>query len=185
MNFGALTFFVVREDGHSRLIGTGDGLESVGRIVLDALAKGDLTTAQQWLDTVKDNALPESTRDDKGPAIRHLWAGTAPETRNAIFARAAAASLMELTLGRHEAVMILKQISGHPPQYLDRDDLNFAICEALSKARRWEELRDASQPLLKSKLYQEPGMRFLGEALMGLQQWSLWRTPQKRGWRFP
>lgn len=171
MNLGVLSFFVVREDGRCRLIGMGDGLESIGRIALDALAKGDLRTAQQWLDAVKDNALPESPRDDKGPVIRYLWAGIAPETRNAAFARAAAASLIGTYAGAREAVTILKEISQHPPQYMDRDDLTFAICETLEKAQDWEELRVASGDLLKSKMYKEPAMRFLGEALMKLRQW--------------
>lgn len=169
---GLVMFFVVREDGHSRLLATGDGLESIGRIALDALAKGDLTRAQQWLDSAKDRALPESTREDKGPAFRYLWAGTAPETRNAVWARAAAASLIGTYTGSPEAISILKQIFEHPAPYMDREDITFALCETLRKAQRWRELRDYSQTLLKSRSYQAPAFRFLGEALVALQQWA-------------
>lgn len=171
LNLGLLRFFVVRENGKAKLLATDDGLESIGRLALDALAKGDLATAQSWLDEVKDSALPESARDDKGPAIRYLWAGIAPETRNAIFAKAAAASLLGTYGGSAEAVTILRQISLHPAQYMEREDLNFAIGEALDKARNWKELLEPAQTLLKSRTYQEAGMRFLGEAFSGLEDW--------------
>jgi Flp pilus assembly protein TadD len=171
LNLGLLRFFVVRENGKAKLLATGDGLESIGRLALDALANGDLASAQAWLDEVKDSALPESARDDKGPAIRYLWAGVAPETRNPIFAKAAAASLLGTYGGSAEAVTILRQISLHPAQYMEQEDLNFAICEALDKARNWKELLEPAQRLLKSRAYQEAGMRFLGEAFSGLEDW--------------
>jgi tetratricopeptide (TPR) repeat protein len=172
LNLGVLRFFVVRENGKAKLLATGDGLESIGQLALDALAKGDLATSQAWLDEVKDSALPESTRDDKGPAIRYLWAGVAPETRSAPFAKAAAASLLGTYGGSAEAVTILRKVSLHPAQYMEQEDLNFAICEALDKARNWKEMIKPAQALLKSRTYQEAGIRFLGEALSGLEDWT-------------
>ena len=172
VNLGVLMFFITREDGVCKLLGTGDGLESVGRIALAALAQNDLATAQEWLDAVKNYALPVSSRDDKGPAIRYLWAGTAPETRSSIFARAAAASLEGTYSGSPEAIKTLQRIAEHPPAYIQQEDLDFAICEALNKARNWQELRTRSRVLLRSKYYQEPAMRFLGNALIGLGQWA-------------
>jgi hypothetical protein len=103
LTLGVVTFFVSREEGRPKLIGTGDGLETVGRMALNALERNDLAAAQEWLDDVKSNALPESTLDEKGPALRYLWAGVAPETRNATFARAAAASLLGTYAGSTEA----------------------------------------------------------------------------------
>lgn len=168
---GLQTFVVVREDGQTKLLATGDGLGSVGELALEAVAKGDLTSATTWLDAVQDHALPRSSRDDKGPAFRYLWAGTAPETRNVEFAKAAAASLLGTYRGSGEAVAVLRQVSQHPPQYMEREDLNFAICEALERAQNWKDLRIASEALRKSRSYQESAMRFTGEALTSLQDW--------------
>jgi len=172
VNLGLLTFFVVEEGGKWKLLASGDGLEAVGRLALDALASGNLAAAQDWLDTVKNSALPLSPRDDKGPAIRYLWAGVAPETRSAAFVKAAAASLMGTYAGSPEAVAILKQFYTHLVPYMERDDIGFALCEALEKAQRWTDLRSAAEPLLKSRFYHEAGMRWVGESFVGVHDWD-------------
>ena len=164
--------YVVRENSKCRLLAPNDGLEIVGTLANQELSKGNLAAAQAWLDVVKDRAIPITVHDDKGPAFRYLWAGTAPETRTAAFVRAAAASLMGTYGGSDEAIRILRASADRPAQYMDREDVNFAICEALKRAGKWLELIAASQPLFKSHMFKEVAYRFIAEARIHLRQWN-------------
>ena len=72
---GAPVVFVVRENGGCRLLATGDQLDQLGDLALEALKKGNLPAAQAWLD------LAGKPRDERTRAFRHLWSGTTPESR--------------------------------------------------------------------------------------------------------
>jgi len=67
---------------------------------------------------------------------------------------------------------MLRVAAEHPPQYLDRDDLTFALCEALRKAGRWQELVRAAMFIAKSKSYGPEAYRFGADARIHLQQWK-------------
>ena len=171
-NLGFSTVAVVEENGKYKLLAPNDGLDVIGKRALELLERGNLQAAQEWLDGVKDIALPVLPTDDKGPAFRYLWSGTAPETRNAAFVRAAAASLLGTYSGSDEAARILRASAEHPAQFMDRQDLYFALCETFKQASKWQDLLETSRLLAKSVSYSEFAYRFGAEAHIQLQQWK-------------
>jgi hypothetical protein len=147
---GLPSFFVVRQGSECRLIAAAGNLASIGVLARRALAKGDLATAQRWLDLAKKDARPGAEENERGPAFRYLWSGVAPETRNREFVEIAAASLIGTYSSSAEAIAILKRAEAKPPQYADQAEISFALCEALAKAERWTEPKPPRLPFRNS-----------------------------------
>jgi tetratricopeptide (TPR) repeat protein len=163
--------YVVREDGKYRLIGAGsDGSETVGELVLDLLAKHDLSGAQWWLDKVAHDV--EARADGTGlPVIKTLWSGVTPESRGADALRLAAQVLIATSTGKPEVIQKLTQARPKATNAMDRALIDKAICESQLKAKNWQGLLAAARQLQTSNLFSEEGFRYYLMAAKGLRKW--------------
>jgi tetratricopeptide (TPR) repeat protein len=173
--------YVILEDGEYRILGgTAAGSELVGEIVLELLDKQDLKGAQWWLDKVVADLSPAS--DGTGtPAVKGIWSGTTPELRGSGAARVAAASLIAAGNGDAKAIGILEAARAKAANRLDKAQLDKAICEGLSKAKKWAELMIAAKALDAATMFSEEAFRYSAKGAAGAKRWSeLAAAAQKR-----
>jgi tetratricopeptide (TPR) repeat protein len=167
-----LSAWVIKEDGRFKILGTlPDGLELVGELALELLAANDLKGARWWLDKMAANAQPRS--DGTGsPAIKGLWSGVTEQSRGPAAIRLAAASLMGAGTGDAKAIKILPEGREKATLPLDKWQIDKALCEALLKAKKWDELAVVARRLLASKTFSEEGFRYLVKADIGTRNWK-------------
>lgn len=164
-------FVVVKEDADYRILGTAGSLENVGWMVLDLLKEQKLEEARRWLDFAKEEA--KTPKDEtRRPAIGFVWAGIAPETRTAAIARLAAYSLIATYSSSPEALAALKAGAAKPPLYVERGELNLALCEGLKKAKQWQVLIEATHALEKKRDYATYAREFFAAAYAGTGNWE-------------
>jgi len=176
-----ISMWVIREDGKFKILGAPpDGLELAGELVLDLLAANDLAGARWWLDKMAANARPRS--DGTGsPSIKWLWSGMTEQSRGPNAIRLAAASLIGAGNGDAKAIKILQEGRAKATLPLDKSQIDTALCEALLKARNWNELAVVARRLLASKMFSEEGFRYIVKADIGAKNWKdLAAEAQKR-----
>lgn len=169
LNGSMPAMFVVRQ-GSYKIIGSTDSMEMIGHKVLDLLKRNDIESAQWWL----DHTIPNLADGPDGwlPSSRGLWSGVVPETRGADAIKLAAASLIGRYEGSSEAIAILKDGSPKAKNAIDRGQIDLALCEAYSKAKRWTELTAAAKRLMTSRTFDTAGYGYLMRSLQEQGDWK-------------
>ena len=170
---GNLSFpsvYVVREGDAYKILGTSDSAEDVGSLVLDLLKRNDIAAAQWWLDQVTPDV-----KDKEGgwvPAPRLFWSGTKPETRGPKDIRLAAEALLGHYSESPEAIATFEEASRTAKSAFDKGQFDFALCDALAKASKWEELAAAAKRLMTSKTFDDAGFTYLARSYRQQGNWK-------------
>lgn len=166
-----LTLYVVKEAGRYVILGVSESPEHVGELVLDLVARNELENARKWLDTV----VKDLNGDSSGwlPAAKGLWSGLTPDTRDAKAIRATAAAMMGRYSNSPRAIEILRGELPKAPNALVKSQMDAALCEALAKAKMWDELLVVAKRLMASKTFSHQGFLFTIQAARELQNWKI------------
>ena len=168
-----VNFFVTREDGEYRIIGSSDRPEQVGALVLRYLAQNNLKAAQWWLDKMVSVAVVAVTQEGGSiPAVRLLWSGVTAETRGPEAVRLAAAALLGSYGGDAGAIRILREARTRISDTYLRTQLDLAFCESLYAARGWSDLLVAARRLAADPGEADSALRFVLSAEAGAEQWK-------------
>jgi hypothetical protein len=164
--------FVIREDGKYKLIGfPPDEMAIVGELVLELLGKNDLKAAQWWLDQCVRTA--DARPDGTGrPAVHGLWSGVTAASRGPNAIRIAAAALIGAGTGKASAIQTLQDARSKAPLALDKAQIDKALCEAFSKAKKWDELMAAGKRMQSFKNFSEEGFRYFIRGASGAGNWK-------------
>jgi len=180
-----LKFFVVREDGGYKVLGSSDSPENVGKLVLELMAANKLAQARQWLtllingtywkpgETVTETSagLSGGSNGSDSPAAKFLWNGLTEKQQTADIIRTTAASLIGTFSASEEAIRILKQARAAAANKLDRGNIDLALCQAYAKAAKWTELLQCANDIKSSFAVADKSFGFRVKAFTGLKQW--------------
>ncbi len=165
-------FFVVKEGGQYRLIGSSHDAEHIGEAVLELLANGEFSAAVRMLDLVVESLDPDRGEASL-PAARWIWTGrTDKSAAPADAIRTTAASLLGKYSGSATAVGILESARKKASSNVERDQIDVALCETHTKGERWGELTKVAQRLAASKTFSSDGYRYLFKGLAQEQKWE-------------
>jgi len=167
-----LTMFVVKEDGHYKVLDSLEKPNSIALEILDRVNTGDLKGAKQLLDWLREDAHLEGGDDPLGgPVFPRFWIrGAAPDPRRM---KLAAASILvgtrpTMALG----VPILEEARKTAPTEQEKTNILLALSAGYLAQQNFAGLLDVSSELLK----QAPESRsaFLSniEALTGLKRYD-------------
>jgi hypothetical protein len=175
-----LTFYLVREEGKYKLLGSSpDGLEPIGELVRELLGKNDIKGAQWWLDEVAGDLEPRA--DGTGsPAMSGLWSGRTAASRGPNAIRTAAAMLIAEGTGDAKAIQTLREERVKAALALDKSLVDKALCEALLKARKWDDLIVVARRLQGSNTFSEEGFRYFVKAATGARKWKDLETESQK-----
>jgi transglutaminase-like putative cysteine protease/tetratricopeptide (TPR) repeat protein len=164
--------YTIKEDDGYRFIAAGqDGLEGIGKLVLELVDQKAIKDAQWWLDKVAETV--DARSDGTGrPAFVALWSGTTEQLRGPAAIRIAAASLIASSTKDDASVEVLQQARPKAPTALERAQVDKAICEGLAKSARWEDLVVAARRLGTLKTFSEESFRYLVKGLTGAGRWK-------------
>jgi tetratricopeptide (TPR) repeat protein len=162
--------FVVKDGPGYKVLASTDSMEEIGHRVLDLLNRKNIEAAQWWL----DKTIPSMTsgRDGWLPAAHGLWSGTVAATRGPDDIKVAAASLIGRYEGSKQAVAILQEAYPKARNPIEKAQIDLALCETFSKARRWPELVTAAKRLMTSKTFDSAGFEYLTRALEEQKDWK-------------
>jgi tetratricopeptide (TPR) repeat protein/transglutaminase-like putative cysteine protease len=171
MNTGVDTEFVVRENGHYRMLALRETQVHIGHRVLDALAAKDFAAARRWLDWSAEFYRNGDSIDRGAPTpFARVWnpgGGGSPE-------QARVAALM-LLVGRSEpdnklALEGLRAVAAAPPPGVPLDAVDLVIARALLALDKPEEAFAvaAAAPEPASRLW----FAIRATALTRLKRWS-------------
>ena len=163
--------FVVAEGKEYRILASGLNLAPVGELVLKLLEGNDIEGARWWLDTVIPELQPVEG-EQKLPAANSLWSGMTPELRGPDAIRTAAASLIANHSISETATTILRKAREVAPKELEAFQIDLALCEAFSRARKWEDLWVAGKRLAGSRLFPDRGFDYLVKAAVHARKWQ-------------
>ena len=163
--------YVVPEGNDYRILASGLNLAPVGELVLKLLEANDIEGAQWWLDTVIPNLQPVEG-NERLPAANSLWSGMTSELRGPDAIRMAAASLIANHSISESAITILREARDDAPEELEAIQIDLALCEALSRARKWEDLLVAGKRLAGSRLFPDRGFDYLVKAAVRMEEWQ-------------
>ncbi|HEY9247716.1 MAG TPA: hypothetical protein VIO38_01215, partial [Rariglobus sp.] len=164
--------FVVPEDDKYKIIGAPPGgMEIVGELVLELLEKNDIKSAQWWLDQAAKAA--DARSDGTGrPSIHSLWSGVTAASRGPNAIRIAANALIGEGNGRASTIQFLQNARAKAPLALDKAQIDKALCEALDKAGKWEELMAVAKRLQSFKTFSEEGFRYYIRGAASANKWK-------------
>ncbi len=162
--------FVVRDGGSYKILDSADDLGEVGRKVLDLLKQNKIEAAQWWL----DKSIPgmKSGADGWLPAARGLWSGTVAATRGPDTIQVTAAALIGRAQGSADAIAILNDAYPKAKNAIDKGQIDLALCEAYSKAKRWGDLLTVAKRLRTSKTFDSAGYQYLMKAFQAQKDWK-------------
>jgi tetratricopeptide (TPR) repeat protein len=143
------TFYVVRERGQLRILGSKDSPEAIGGQAIADVESGKLTEARQWLDWVREE-IPLGGGDDplSGPAFSRLWTKGSQAGDAAI--RTAAATLIGMTSAANEALPQLREAVKSASDEKTRTAAELALVRALRLAESVDGALPAAQALVQS-----------------------------------
>ncbi|HXN45210.1 MAG TPA: DUF3857 domain-containing protein [Bryobacteraceae bacterium] len=170
------TAFVVKEAGGYRVLATWDQLAPVGDLVLELLRKGDLRMAQMWLDRLASfpvvvQLARRSHAGEHTPAVRNLWSGSTPETRDARVARIAAASVIAEFAPSDAAIFVLREARRSATDRVERGNIDAALCEAYAKMGRSADLLATARSMEGTIAVAGLSFGYLVEARQAARQW--------------
>lgn len=162
--------FVVRDGNGYKILDSADDLGEVGQKVLYLLKQNKLDDARWWL----DKAIPNMKTGKDGwlPAARGLWSGAAAATRGPDSIQTTAASLWGRSRGAGEAIKILNAAYPNAKNAIDKGQIDLALCESYSKAKRWADLVVAAKRLKTSKTFDSAGYQYLMKAFQEEKDWK-------------
>jgi tetratricopeptide (TPR) repeat protein len=169
-----LTFYVVRQDGHLRLLDTSDNPTQVGAEALRRLEAGDLAGARRWLDWVREiRSLGGGDDPLSGTPFARLWTRGVPGDELAI--RAAGASLMAASSAEavlERSIPILLACREKSDKDAVRTSLDLALAQAYRRRRRYGDLLPVAKRLLDSAPTSTTAFQYVTAALLGLKQYA-------------
>ena len=109
---------------------------------------------------------------DDSPAAKYLWAGFGPKGATIEQTRIAAASLIGTFSGSEEAIKTLLEARQSAKNSLDRGNLDLALCQAYTKAKRWSDLLPVAKRLSETYAVADKSFLYVIRARAGLKQWT-------------
>ena len=164
--------YVIREDGEYRILGSTNSAEHAGELVLELLERGDVKSAQWWLDKIVPELTPTTPEGTGGSAARYLWSGVTEQARGPEAIRVAAAALTGTFAGSEPGIQILKEARAKSTVQIEKGQLDVALCQSYEKAKKWAELLAVARRLGTMQTFANDGFQFVANALTGLQQWK-------------
>ena len=168
----SMTMFAVKEDGQYKLLDTAEKPNSIALEILDRVAAGDLKSAKQLLDWLREDTHLEGGDDPLGgPVFPRFWTkGAAPDARRMKLAAAA------ILVGTRPTVAlglpILEEARNTAASDQEKTNILLALSAGYSMQQNFAGLLEVSSALLK----QSPESRyaFLSniEALIGLKHYD-------------
>ena len=174
---GMPDLFVLSEDGEHHILGSGENLAEIGKLIWGLLAAGEMDVARNWLDRATTD-LPRE--ESKTPPPEMLWPravlsvdeAAADSLRTEEAARAAAASMVGRSEKSEEAIEILRAAAERATVAIDRNQANVALAEALAMAERWKELAEVGEKLGAASLFSGEGFDFAIRGYVGGEDWE-------------
>lgn len=174
---GMPDLFLLSQAGEHRILGSGENLAEVGKLVWGLLDDGKIDAARTWLDRATTDLPREESRT---PPPEMLWprvfdgmsAESAELVRNADAARAAAASMIGRSEESMPAIEILRATAERATVAIERNQANVALGEALAIAEQWEDLAKVGEELQSASLFSGEGFRFAIQGYVQGQDWE-------------
>lgn len=168
-------FYLVVEDGACKLLVVREDPSLAGAQILKLVNAGDLKSAQQWLDWLRDDAASPIMDDPlSGPLLSRFWKkgtqGTADELR------LAAAALLAKSPKADLAIPILQAARKSTPADIGKIDIALVI--ALTSLKKFPEALEIANQL--EAQYPESSSLFLNRAFLNTRL-SRWKDLRQLG----
>jgi len=174
LNRTSLSFYVVREEGIWRVLDSSWDLThtAIGLEVLDRIDKGDLSSARQFLDWLREDSHLGGGDDPlAGPVFPRLWTkGAAPDPRR--MKLAAASLLMTRKAQAPRSIAIFDAELPNASGERERTAILLALNYALANTDNWSRSLDISRQLLKIEPESKTAFGAVTEALIGLKRFD-------------
>jgi tetratricopeptide (TPR) repeat protein len=167
-----LTFFVVKEDGHYRLLDTGEDPNAVGLEILDRIEKGDLKPAKQLLDWLREDVHLEGGDDPLGgPVFPRFWIkGQAADAGKMKLAAAAILATSRPT--SKQGIAMLEEARKTATTQHDKQNIALALANGYWLQQNFAELLKVSSELADAVPESRAAFLQKTEALMGLGKYD-------------
>lgn len=167
-----LTFFVVKEDGHYKLLDTTQEPNAVGLEILDREGAGDLHGAKVLLDWLREDSHLEGGDDPLGgPIFPRFWIkGQAPDAVRIRLAGAALLATSRPTAAR--GVHILQEALKTATTERDKQNIELALCAGYLAQQDFAGLLGVSGKLVEQVPESRLAFLYKEQALMGLQRYD-------------
>jgi transglutaminase-like putative cysteine protease/Flp pilus assembly protein TadD len=162
------TFFVVKEDGQYKLLGSEDKPNAIALEMLDRIEAGDLKGAKALLDWLREDSHLEGGDDPLGGAIfpRFWMKGEAADARK--MKLAAAAILAGTKPTATQGVALLEEALKDAASDRERTNILLALTDGYSTEDNFAKLLEVSSALLKQEPESKLAFSEDVQALMGL-----------------
>lgn len=165
------SFFVIKEDGEYRILGTSAKTAAVGAHLLDLVNEKNIVAAQWWLDHLLSAVNPLDGNSTM-PAMQSFWSGVGEARRGPGPIRLAAASLMGAYEASPRSLEIFRAERLKATTPYDRNMIDIGIAESLASAEQWKELLPVARRLANTKAYAQRGLKFAERIAESSSNWN-------------
>ncbi len=140
--------YFIKEDGVWNYVADKKTPSHMGGVILDALDRGDLTTARRWLDWARDRSTAGGSLDDSltGNVFARFW--TKGQQADAAAMRRAAIALVRNSEYAKKIAPEMPRLFAHPSP-ADAAKYLLLRADVAKSAQRWEEMHELGTELLK------------------------------------
>ena len=167
-----MTIYIVKEDGHYKLLDTGEKPNAIGLEMLDRIEAGDLRGAKALLDWMREDMHLEGGDDPLGgPVFPRFWTkGEAPDARKMRLAAAAILIGSKPTVA--QGIPILEEGLKDATGDRERTNIRIALAVGYLIQDKFAPLLEVSSALLKDEPESKTAFIDNVYALMGLGRYD-------------
>jgi hypothetical protein len=168
--------FAVREDGLYKLVAGGNAaqaIDAIGWQALDALTQGDLKTARQWLDWVREEVHISGGDDPlQGQPFPYFW--TKGQEGDAVAIKTAALVLAPSRSLSPGEIATLLQLREQLTSDQLKARLDVVIANAFQAQEKWPELASVAERLIQAYPDSNTAMRLVTNAYANSKRLDDW-----------
>lgn len=165
------TAFLVRDDSKWKFVEFGHSVAPPGLVALEAIQKGNLVKALQWINWGRDEAAVTGGDDPlAGQVFPRIW--TKGEDASRETAEMVASVMVSGSQWSASVVANLeRELTAYKAQEMQMR-IRQALCSAFFRMREWEQLAQCSEPLLEWQPGSATAFNYLANAYIHLQRWN-------------